>query len=437
MARLINSKNNKQIYSCSLLVFSVIACSLTFLLKAGNVPFSLRKFISQEELNKKFIESVEKGFFDKNLLCKGVDINALVENSETPLIKAVKTGNPKLVMKLIKHGAEIDMETPSGNTALAQACDDGNLEIVNLILRGKLNLCYQLPLLNATHQGHTNIVQKLLTSGANPNITTIKKGNPLVKAASKGYVPIIKILIEEGAQLDLVDNTSHFSHTALAEAIYQGQLEAVKVLIKAGASLNFKDECNRISTRYGIARQNANHEFPISDYYNDHYQKLDINNYLLIESIVGDLRQIHKDYKSLYSNTIDISTFELFLCHIFNSQHAQSLFEVLKSYAIPDITNECLYNSINITAKKHSIDLLEKYYNGNINNAQAFNILVGNKKKYIKTEEGQLYDFAKINKLKNIGAYLRHAALISYLFYSSSRLLNSDVTAHIISYKNL
>jgi len=51
----------------------------------------------------------------------GVDINAVDDQGETPLIRAAAMGNYTIAKKLIEHGANINYRTPYGETALLAA----------------------------------------------------------------------------------------------------------------------------------------------------------------------------------------------------------------------------------------------------------------------------------------------------------------------------
>ena len=60
----------------------------------------------------------------------------------------------------------------------------------------------------------------------------------LMAASNKGYLEIVKYLIDEGAYVDAVNNNGA---TALMEASGEGRLEIVKYLISKNANINAKD----------------------------------------------------------------------------------------------------------------------------------------------------------------------------------------------------
>jgi ankyrin repeat protein len=70
----------------------------------------------------------------------------------------------------------------------------------------------------------------------------------LLDAASKGNRLKVKVLIEEGADLNAKDN--QLGLTALIVASQKGHTETVKVLIEEGADLNMKNNDNRTALDY-------------------------------------------------------------------------------------------------------------------------------------------------------------------------------------------
>ena len=94
-------------------------------------------------------------------------------------------------------------------------------------------------LLFATRHGGTiEEVKKHLTAGADVNA----KGNmlgriPLCNAAEKGRKEIVELLISKGADLE----AKYFGMTPLHWAAYEGHKEIVELLIAAGADVSSQD----------------------------------------------------------------------------------------------------------------------------------------------------------------------------------------------------
>lgn len=75
-------------------------------------------------------------------------------------------------------------------------------------------------------------MKDILARGNDPNAAYFKE-NYLHTACWRGYTPIVRLLLEYGAQ---VDGSGHYGgYTPLHVACRYGQVEIVEILLKAGA----------------------------------------------------------------------------------------------------------------------------------------------------------------------------------------------------------
>ncbi|MZR29760.1 ankyrin repeat domain-containing protein [Sneathiella litorea] len=88
-------------------------------------------------------------------------------------------------------------------------------------------------------RGDTAAVEAFLLTGNNPNIRDLKKIPLLHHAAIAGVPKTVRVLIRNGAQVDLPDP---FGNTALIQAAAYGSTAAAEILIEGGADI---DEENR------------------------------------------------------------------------------------------------------------------------------------------------------------------------------------------------
>ena len=79
--------------------------------------------------------------------------------------------------------------------------------------------------------GHLQVVELLLSRGANPNELNKFGYSAVMWAATNGYMEIAKLLIDNGADVNII---SQFGDTALLFASYRGKTEMVKLLIDSG-----------------------------------------------------------------------------------------------------------------------------------------------------------------------------------------------------------
>src|SRR2546421_5619092 len=71
----------------------------------------------------------------KELLAKGVDVNARFRYGQTALFKAAERGNTEVVKVLLANGADVNVrDTFYGATALTWALDKGHIEVVRALL---------------------------------------------------------------------------------------------------------------------------------------------------------------------------------------------------------------------------------------------------------------------------------------------------------------
>lgn len=87
-------------------------------------------------------------------------------------------------------------------------------------------------LLAATRQGDKELITKLLTDGADIDVTDNEGRTPALIAVHTNQLDIFKLLLEKGANINIRDNRSD---NPLLYAGAEGMLDFVKVSIAAGA----------------------------------------------------------------------------------------------------------------------------------------------------------------------------------------------------------
>jgi ankyrin repeat domain-containing protein 17 len=92
--------------------------------------------------------------------------------------------------------------------------------------------------------GHHEVVQVLLAAGAHLEDHNENGHTPLMEAASAGHVNVAKILLDHGASINT--HSSEFKESALTLACYKGHLPMVKFLLENGANqVRVRDENDR------------------------------------------------------------------------------------------------------------------------------------------------------------------------------------------------
>jgi ankyrin repeat protein len=216
----------------------------------------------------------------KELVAGGANLNLEDPERVTPLNIALTNLHFDLAAYLIDAGADVDKWDLFGRTPLYMAVD-----VSTLPLQGNGAMIY-IPSLDSLTA--VDIVEKLLDKGADPNIrlkrrppylnvpqdrggdTILSQGaTPLLRAARAGDAPVVKLLLEHGALVDLPSAYGVTPLMAAAGVEYglrvtrgrvrtdEGVLATMQLLVAAGADVNARmvTEENAGTTYQGNAAQ--------------------------------------------------------------------------------------------------------------------------------------------------------------------------------------
>jgi len=139
----------------------------------------------------------------KFLISHGLNIHERDELGFSPLIKASFKGYTDIVKFLLENGANINQVDGLDYTSLLWAASRNNLETVKFLLEfnspgNKINV-------NATVYGRT----------------------VLIIASMSGFTEIVKMLLDHGAKVNIVDS---LRKTALSEAMFYKNQEIIEML---------------------------------------------------------------------------------------------------------------------------------------------------------------------------------------------------------------
>ena len=199
---------------------------------------SFKAEITQKVLNNGLLIASIDGNTDKAsiLITLGANPNC---SGVTPLMLACKEGEMSIVELLLKSNADVNQMNENGNTALMAAATSGHEEIVKMLLAYSANphargSSRHTALSIAALRGHKEVVTLLLWIDANPNIQTENGWTPLMYAASHGDTGMVKALLRCGAETDTARSEGE---TAISDATTYGHTNVVR-LIKAFKILN-------------------------------------------------------------------------------------------------------------------------------------------------------------------------------------------------------
>lgn len=90
----------------------------------------------------------------------------------------------------------------------------------------------------AAEQGNVSAVRSQLAWGENPDARTLlSRDTPLIKAAANGHIEVVKLLLEQGAD---VNRHNEGGETPLHYAARNGHVEVMEILLDHGADVTAK-----------------------------------------------------------------------------------------------------------------------------------------------------------------------------------------------------
>ena len=161
----------------------------------------------------------------------------------TALEQAVENANLEIVRVLLRAGADVNATNETGGTPLMFLRDNATVDLVRELLSAgvKVNARDEsggTALMNAASQNKYEVVKELIEAGAKFDLHDTEGRTALMFAATNEDSRIAKLLIDAGAD---INETDHDGEAALSMAAEQGDPETVKILISFNANVNARD----------------------------------------------------------------------------------------------------------------------------------------------------------------------------------------------------
>ncbi|XP_014647216.1 PREDICTED: transient receptor potential cation channel subfamily A member 1 [Ceratotherium simum simum] len=180
----------------------------------------------------------------KFLLSKGANPNIRNYNMMAPLHIAVQGMHNEVMKVLTEHSStDINLEGENGNTAALIACSKDNSEALQILFNKGAKPCKSnkwgcFPIHQAAFFGAKKCMEIILKFGekhgysrqSHINFVNKAKASPLHMAVQSGDLEMIKMCLDNGAQLELMENGKC---TPLHFAATQGATEIVKLMISS------------------------------------------------------------------------------------------------------------------------------------------------------------------------------------------------------------
>ncbi len=174
----------------------------------------------------------------KALVDAGADVNAVLPEGETILMTAARTGRPEVVQMLLAAGAKVDArEQWHGETALHWAAAENHADAVNLLVARGASV-------------DERSARETYRRRSGQSVMPLGSWTPLMYAARQNAIEAGKALAAKHADLNLTDPDGA---TALVIAIINANYDFAAMLLEAGADPNVVDNDAAMGPLYAAA----------------------------------------------------------------------------------------------------------------------------------------------------------------------------------------
>ncbi|MYC91492.1 MAG: hypothetical protein F4X15_08490 [Gemmatimonadetes bacterium] len=162
--------------------------------------------------------------------------------TEAPVADAAERGDLEAVRALLRQGADVNTAQSDGMTALHWAASNNDIAIAKALLyagatyRATTRIGGYTPLHLASRGGHAEVARLILEDGADPDILTSTGVTAMHFAADADAAEVIEALAAHGGDVDARD--SFAERTPLMFAAVRGADAAVRTLLNAGADVS-------------------------------------------------------------------------------------------------------------------------------------------------------------------------------------------------------
>jgi len=163
----------------------------------------------------------------------GMNPDARAQNRDTALERAATAGHIKVARMLVDKGADV-------SSALLRAADTGHADMVNFLLSRKPSKKAINEALAVAGNGPIGLVQTLIDSGANVNGDWGGQ-TPLMSAAYSANIDVVQLLLSQGANVHAAHKNGETPLHYAIRASSGNSIDIVRALLQKGADVNAPD----------------------------------------------------------------------------------------------------------------------------------------------------------------------------------------------------
>lgn len=210
------------------------------------------------------------------------NINILDENHRTALFYAVLKDDSALATELVLHGINVNFLDKDGQNVLFNAILQGakNLSLIELLIKKGINL-------NVVDNHHKTVINELLYIFDLQKDSSVElTGKYKIITPDKDYMPLAFLFIEQGIEIDKVDE---YGKTILQREIENKNFTNIEFLLNCGADINVCDENDKNIIYKEILKGYSNYK--MIDFLISHGANIDARDFNE-KSVVDDIVEI-------------------------------------------------------------------------------------------------------------------------------------------------
>lgn len=179
---------------------------------------------------------------------------AMMVVAAEPLVKAAQEDDLESLEALLTDSNVNTRDENLGTTALEHAVRNGNREMVQVLLSAgadvkSRNSSKETVLMMLGEESTADIVWDLINAGAKVDLKDDEGDTALIEVAMGKNLPVLTALLHAGAK---VDDKNDEGQTAIMLAAANDQIANIRALIRAGADMNARDRKGRTALDYAI-----------------------------------------------------------------------------------------------------------------------------------------------------------------------------------------
>ncbi|XP_067669900.1 ankyrin repeat domain-containing protein 50-like [Haliotis asinina] len=175
-----------------------------------------------------------------------VDIHTKGQHQQTPIRMVDIRKHRPVFDLLVSKGADLSQVDDKGENILHVACLEGHLDLVKDIVtndrvdvnsRGRYG---RTPVMKAAEKGHMDVLNLLISKGGDVTLTDENDNNILHVACIGGHVEMVKHIV--AAKVADIDSRGQYGRTPVLMAAGAGHMVVVETLVRDGADMNLRDD---------------------------------------------------------------------------------------------------------------------------------------------------------------------------------------------------